>query len=71
MNDMNKQMHYVLYHSDETDVSVNAVIQNDSIWVAQKAESEYDVFNKTQKITSDFDKAVEKMLESKGEKHNL
>ena len=31
MNDMNKQMHFVLYHSDESDVSVNAVIQNDSI----------------------------------------
>ena len=153
MNDMNKQIHYVLYHSDETDVSVNAVIQNDSIWVTQKAmadlfsvntpaiskhlkniyeegelseestvskmeivqtegsrqvkrnayfynldaiisvgyrvnsrqatkfmisakqakekaESEYDEFNKTQKITSDFDKAVQKMLESKGGKHN-
>ena len=37
MNDMNKQMHFVLYHSDESDVSVNAVIQNDSIWVTQKA----------------------------------
>ena len=37
MNDMNKQIHYVLYHSDETDVSVNAIIQNDSIWVTQKA----------------------------------
>lgn len=37
MNDMNKQIHYVLYHSDETDVSVNAVVQNDSIWVTQKA----------------------------------
>lgn len=37
MNDMNKQMHYVLYHSDESDISVNAVIQNDSIWVTQKA----------------------------------
>ncbi len=33
MDDMNKQMHYVLYHSDESDVSVNAVIQNNSIWV--------------------------------------
>ena len=43
MNDMNKQMHYVLYHSDETDVSVNAVIQNDSIWVTQKAMA--DLFN--------------------------
>lgn len=40
MNDMNKQIHYVLYHSDETDVSVNAVIQNDSIWVTQKAMAE-------------------------------
>lgn len=28
-----------------------------------KAEAEYDIFNKTQKITSDFDKAVKKMLE--------
>lgn len=37
MNDMNKQMHYVLYHADETDVSVNAVVQNESIWVTQKA----------------------------------
>ena len=37
MNDMNKQMHFVPYHSDESDVSVNAVIQNDSIWVTQKA----------------------------------
>ena len=37
MNDMNKQIHYVLYHSDESDISVNAVIQNESIWVTQKA----------------------------------
>ena len=29
MDDMNRQMHYVLYHSDESDVSVNAVIQTD------------------------------------------
>ncbi len=29
----------------------------------QKAEAEYDIFNKTQKIDSDFDKAVKKMLE--------
>lgn len=43
MNDMNKQMHYVLYHSDESDVSVNAVVQNDSIWVTQKAMA--DIFN--------------------------
>jgi hypothetical protein len=31
----------------------------------EKAETEYDAFNKTQKITSDFDKAV-KSLEKKG-----
>ena len=37
MNDMNRQIHYVLYHSDETDVSVNAIVKNDSIWVTQKA----------------------------------
>ncbi len=37
MQDMNRQIHYVLYHSDESDVSVNAVVQNESIWVTQKA----------------------------------
>lgn len=29
-----------------------------------KAKSEYDAFNKTQKITSDFDREVKKMLRS-------
>lgn len=29
----------------------------------EKAEAEYDIFNKTQKITSDFDREVKKMLE--------
>jgi len=44
MNDMNKQIHYVLYHSDESDVAVNAVLQNDSIWVTQKAMADlFDV----------------------------
>lgn len=44
MNDMNKQIHYVLYHSDESDISVNAVVQNDSIWVTQKAMADlFDV----------------------------
>jgi hypothetical protein len=35
----------------------------------KKAEAEYDEFNKTQKITSDFDKEIKKMLEKaeKGE----
>ncbi len=30
-----------------------------------KAESEYDIFNKTQRITSDFDREVKKLLETK------
>ena len=30
-----------------------------------KAESEYDIFNKTQRITSDFDREIKKLLESK------
>jgi len=45
MSDMNKQIHYVLYHSDESDVAVNAVLQNDSIWVTQKAMA--DLFDCT------------------------
>jgi hypothetical protein len=30
----------------------------------EKAESEYDIFNKTQQITSDFDKEVKKNFPS-------
>ena len=30
----------------------------------QKAETEYDIFNRTQKITSDFDREVQKLLEA-------
>ena len=30
----------------------------------EKASAEYDIFNKTQKITSDFDKEIQKMLNS-------
>ena len=30
----------------------------------EKASSEYDIFNKTQRITSDFDKEIQKMLNS-------
>ena len=36
----------------------------------KKAETEYDEFNKTQKIFSDFDKEVKKMLETSNNKHN-
>lgn len=34
----------------------------------RKAASEYDVFNKTQQITSDFDKEVKKLLNKKADK---
>lgn len=34
----------------------------------RKATSEYDVFNKTQQITSDFDKEVKKFLNEKSDK---
>ena len=34
-----------------------------------KAEAEYDAFNKTQKIVSDFDRAVRKMLEEETSSH--
>lgn len=44
MNDINKEMQFLLYHSDEDDVSVNAVIKNESIWITQKAMAElFDV----------------------------
>ena len=34
----------------------------------EKAKAEYDKFNKTQKINSDFDKQIKKMIEKGGEK---
>ena len=37
MRDFDKQMEMVLYHSDEGDVSVDAYIMNDSLWITQKA----------------------------------
>ena len=40
MSDMRKEMEMILYHIDDTDISVNAVIQNESIWVTQKAMAE-------------------------------
>ena len=40
MSDMNKEMRVVLYHIDDTDIDVNAVIQTDSIWITQKAMAE-------------------------------
>lgn len=40
MDDMNKEIRYVVYRADDTDQAVNAVVQNDSIWVTQKAMAE-------------------------------
>ena len=40
MREFNKQMEMVLYHSDEGDVSVDAYIMNDSLWITQKAMAE-------------------------------
>ena len=36
-----------------------------------KAEAEYDIFNRTQPITSDFDKAVKQMIEQEGKNQTV
>ena len=36
MADFSKQIDMVLYNSDEGDVSVNAYIKDESLWVTQK-----------------------------------
>lgn len=44
MPDFSKQMEMVLYHSGEDDVSVNAYIVDENLWITQKAMSEiFDV----------------------------
>lgn len=40
MKGFDKQMEMVLYHSDEGDVSVDAYIMNDSLWITQKTMAE-------------------------------
>ena len=40
MKSFDKQMEMVLYHSDDGDVSVDAYIMNDSLWITQKAMAE-------------------------------
>ena len=40
MNDFSKQMEMVLYNSEDGDVSINAYIKDESLWVTQKAMSE-------------------------------
>lgn len=87
---MKKDFQFLLYNSAEENISVNAVIKDETIWLTQKAMAElfgtqvpaiskhlqnifaegelekaseqYEIFNKTQKIESDFDKAVKELL---------
>lgn len=40
MADFSKQMDMVLYNSDDGEVSVNAYIKDESLWVTQKARAE-------------------------------
>ena len=40
MEDMNKEMRFILYHCEEDDISVNAVIKDETIWITQKAMAE-------------------------------
>lgn len=40
MNDISKEMQFLIYRSDEDDVSVNAVIRDEDIWVTQKGMAE-------------------------------
>ena len=40
MEEFDKQMEMVLYHSDEGDVSVEAYIKGESLWITQKAMAE-------------------------------
>ena len=40
MKDFDKQMEMVLYHSDEGDISVDAYIKDESLWITQKAMAE-------------------------------
>ena len=35
-----KQMEMVLYHSEQNDVTVNAIIKDETIWITQKAMAE-------------------------------
>lgn len=39
-NDFEKQAEIVLYHADNSDVSVNALIKDETIWITQKAMGE-------------------------------
>ena len=40
MDNINKEMQFLIYRSDEDDVSVNALIQDETIWITQKGMAE-------------------------------
>ena len=43
-NNFEKQAEIVLYHTDNSDISVNAIIKDETIWLTQKAMGEiFDV----------------------------
>ena len=37
---MSKDFRFLMYHSDEGDVSVNAVVQDETVWLTQKGMAE-------------------------------
>ena len=40
MADFSKQMDMMLYNSDDGEVSINAYIKDESLWITQKAMAE-------------------------------
>ena len=38
--EITRQMEMVLYHSEQSDVTVNAIIKDETIWITQKAMAE-------------------------------
>ena len=38
--EITKQMEMVLYHSEQSDVTVNAIVKDETIWITQKAMAE-------------------------------
>ena len=40
MDDFKKQLDLVLYHSDEGEISVNAYIKDETLWITQKSMAE-------------------------------
>ena len=40
MNEFNKQMEMVLYHSNDGDVTIDAYIMDETLWITQKSMAE-------------------------------